>query len=47
MWEKNIFIRNLKTFNKVVGTYNIDLPEDVDYNWPLFEVLNQTYYKYI
>jgi predicted component of viral defense system (DUF524 family) len=31
-WEKYVLIRNLKTLNKVMGTYNTDLPENVTYN---------------
>ena len=47
-WEKNIFIRNLKTFNKVTANltnnYNIDLPEGVeDYNQTLYKILLDSY----
>lgn len=50
-WEKNVFIRNLKTFNKVTGNltgnYNTDLPEGVtDYNQTLYKILLDTYTKY-
>ena len=45
-WELNVLIRNLKTFNKVIGSYNIDLPDGLTYNQDLFKVLNDTYYKY-
>lgn len=31
-WELQVFIRNLKTFNMIFGTYNTDLPAGVDYN---------------
>jgi hypothetical protein len=46
-WEKNVLIRNLKTFNKVVGTYNTDLPEGVEYNKTLEDILTGVYQKYI
>jgi hypothetical protein len=45
-WELNVFIRNLKTFNLVLGTYNTDMPEGVEKNQELFDVLNETYYRY-
>ena len=45
-WEKNVFIRNLKTFNKVVGNYNIDLPDGVEYNETLEIILTYVYQKY-
>jgi hypothetical protein len=45
-WELNVLIRNLKTFNKVIGTYNIDLPAGLTYNQDLFFVLNETYSNY-
>jgi hypothetical protein len=31
-WEKNILMRNVKTFNFIFGTYNTDLPEGVEMN---------------
>ena len=45
-WEKNVLIRNLKTFNKVVGTYNIDLPDGVQYNTTLLKKLTEVYQNY-
>lgn len=46
-WELQVLIRNLKTLNKVVGTYNIDLPEGIeDYNQTLYKILNDTYHNY-
>lgn len=45
-WEMHVFIRNLKTFNKVVGDYNTELPEalkEEGYNTELFKILNDTY----
>lgn len=45
-WEQFVLIRNLKTFNKVVGTYNTDLAPGVTYNDELFAVLNETLYRY-
>jgi hypothetical protein len=46
-WEKYVFIRNLKTLNKVLGTWNIDLPENVTYNEPLLLLLTEVYNSYI
>ena len=46
-WEKQVFIVSLKTFNKVVGLYNTDLPEGTNgYNMTLFKILNDTYNKH-
>jgi Niemann-Pick C1 protein len=45
-WELNVLIRNLKTFNKVIGDYNTELPEGLTYNQDLFKVLNETYSNY-
>ncbi len=41
-----MLIRNLKTLNKVLGTWNIDLPEGVTYNEPLFNILTEVYNNY-
>ena len=41
-----MLIRNLKTLNKVVGTYNTDLPENVTYNEELLKILTQVYNNY-
>lgn len=38
-WEKYVLIRNLKSLNKVMGTYNTDLPENVTYNDGLIQNL--------
>ena len=47
-WEKQVFIVNLKTFNKVVGSYNTDLPEGTNgYNKTLFKILNETYHYHL
>jgi hypothetical protein len=47
LWESHVFIKNMKTFNKVVGDYNTKLPEGVEgYNETLFTILNDTFYKY-
>jgi|LauGreDrversion4_2_1035121.scaffolds.fasta_scaffold61963_1 hypothetical protein len=46
----HVFIRNLKTFNKVVGDYNTDLPEalkEEGYNKELAAKLAETYLRYI
>lgn len=45
-WEKYVLIRNLKTLNKVLGTYNTDLPENVTYNEPLLNILTEVYNNY-
>lgn len=40
-WEKQIFERNIKTFNKVMGQgYHDDLDDGMDYNQDLMDALN-------
>jgi len=40
-WEKDVFIRNIKSFNKAMGQdYHTDLPDGLDYNQDLIDKVN-------
>ena len=46
-WEKDVFIRNIKTFNKAMDNdYHIDLSDGQDYNNDLMNTLKATIQKY-
>lgn len=44
-WEKQVYIANIKTFNKLFG-YNSELPEGTSYNETLYATLEQVKKKY-
>jgi len=46
-WEKNVFIRNIKSFNKAMGQdYHTELDEGVEYNSALMDTLLAVKQKY-
>jgi len=46
-WEKEVFIRNIKSFNKAIGkNYHTLLDKTEDYNNDLIDEINAVYKKY-
>lgn len=46
-WEKNVFIRNIKSFNKAIGlNYHTDLINGMTYNEDLIANLTAVINKY-